>query len=78
MSAVMPTPLSFICLCLAHASRMKLLKQRFEEIMNFWVPVIFGTFKLLVLGTGMFLAIKSHYDGEKKEKKEKEEEIKAR
>lgn len=45
---------------------MKLLKQRFEEIMNFWVPVVFGTFKLLVLGTGMFLAIKSHYDGEKK------------
>lgn len=45
----------------------------FEEMMNFWVPVIFGTFKLLVLGTGMFLAIKSHYDGEKKEKKEKAE-----
>lgn len=59
---------------------MKLLKQPFEEIMNFWVPVVFGTFKLLVLGTGMFLAIKSHYDGEKKEKKEKEEkeEMKAR
>ena len=56
---------------------MKLLTQRFEEIMNFWVPVVFGTFKLLVLGTGMFLAIKSHYDGEKKEKKEKDEETKA-
>jgi hypothetical protein len=56
---------------------MKLLQQPFEEIMNFWVPVVFGTFKLLVLGTGMFLAIKSHYDGEKKEKKEKEE-MKAR
>jgi hypothetical protein len=26
-----------------------------------------------VLGTGMFLAIKSHYDGEKKEKEEKKE-----
>jgi len=34
--------------------------------MNFWVPVVFGTFKILVLGTGMFFAIKSHYDGEKK------------
>lgn len=46
--------------------------------MNFWVPVIFGTFKILVLGTGMFLAIKSHRDGEKKDKekmaKEKEKE----
>ncbi len=39
--------------------------------MNFWVPVVFGTFKLLVLGTGMFLAIKSHYDGAKKEKEMK-------
>lgn len=46
--------------------------------MNFWVPVIFGTFKLVVLGTGMFFAIKSHYDGEKKEKaKAKEQEMKA-
>lgn len=42
--------------------------------MNFWVPVVFGTFKILVLGTGMFFAIKSHYDGEKKEKKAKEKE----
>lgn len=48
---------------------MKLLKQRFEEMMNFWVPVVFGTFKLLVLGTGMFFAIKSHYDGEKRIKR---------
>lgn len=49
--------------------------------MNFWVPVIFGTFKILVLGTGMFLAIKSHRDGEKKDKekmlKEKEKEMEA-
>ena len=36
--------------------------------MNFWVPVVFGTFKLLVLGTGMFLAIKSHRDGAKKDR----------
>lgn len=52
---------------------MKLLTQRFEEMMNFWVPVVFGTFKLVVLGTGMFLAIKSHYDGEKKDKAKKKE-----
>lgn len=57
---------------------MKLLKQRFEEMMNFWVPVVLGTFKVLVLCTGMFFAIKSHYDGAKKEKEEeKEKEMKA-
>ena len=27
-----------------------------------WVPIVFATFKLLVLGTGMFFAIKWHYD----------------
>lgn len=54
---------------------MKLLKQRFFEVMmDFWVPVVFGTFKLLALGTFMVLAIKSHYDGAKKEK-EKEKEL---
>lgn len=56
---------------------MKLPKQHIEEMMNFWVPVVLGTFKVLVLGTGMFFAIKSHYDGEKKEKKAKDEETKA-
>ena len=29
-----------------------------------WVPVVFITFKVLVLGTGMFFAIKWHYDQE--------------
>lgn len=52
---------------------MKLRKQHFEEMMNFWVPVVLGTFKVLVLGTFMFLAIKSHYDGAKKEKEKKKE-----
>ncbi|MEN4919331.1 hypothetical protein ABE485_11705 [Achromobacter spanius] len=52
---------------------MKLLEQRFEEMMNFWVPVVLGAFKVLVLGTFMFLAIKSHYDGAKKEKEKKKE-----
>jgi len=33
-----------------------------------WIPVFFITFKVLVLGTAMFFAIKSHRDGEKKEK----------
>ncbi|WP_244490480.1 hypothetical protein [Rhizobium sp. Root708] len=27
-----------------------------------WVPVVFVTFKVLVLGTGMYFAIKWHYD----------------
>lgn len=31
-----------------------------------WVPVVFITFKALVFGTGMFFAIKWHYDQGKK------------
>ena len=32
-----------------------------------WIPIVLVTFKVLVLGTGMFFAIKWHYDqGEKK------------
>ena len=27
-----------------------------------WVPIVFVTFKVLALGTAMFLAIKWHYD----------------
>ena len=27
-----------------------------------WIPVVLVTFKVLVLGTGMFFAIKWHYD----------------
>jgi uncharacterized protein YqhQ len=38
-----------------------------------WIPLVFVMFKALVLGTGMFFAIKWHYDQGKKEKdKEKE------
>ena len=38
-----------------------------------WIPVVFVTFKFLVLGTGMFFAIKWHYDqGKKETEKEKE------
>jgi hypothetical protein len=32
-----------------------------------WIPVVFVTFKFLVLGTGMFFAVKWHYDQGKKE-----------
>lgn len=32
-----------------------------------WIPVVLVTFKFLVLGTGMFYAIKWHYDQGKKE-----------
>jgi hypothetical protein len=31
-----------------------------------WIPLVFVTFKFLVLGTGMFFAIKWHYDQGKK------------
>jgi len=35
-----------------------------------WIPLVFVTFKFLVLGTGMFYAIKWHYDqGKKNEEK---------
>ncbi len=33
-----------------------------------WVPILLGTFKLAVFGTGMFFAIKWHYDQGKKKK----------
>jgi hypothetical protein len=33
-----------------------------------WIPIVFGTFKALVLVTGMFFAIKWHYDQGKKGK----------
>lgn len=36
-----------------------------------WIPTVFVTFKLLVLGTGMFFAVKWHYDQEMKKGKEK-------
>ena len=33
-----------------------------------WIPIVFVTFKALVLGVGMFFAIKWHYDQGKKGK----------
>jgi uncharacterized protein YqhQ len=41
-----------------------------------WIPIVFVAFKVLVLGTGMFFAIKWHYDQGKKEK-DKEKEMRA-
>lgn len=35
-----------------------------------WVPILLGTFKLVVFGTGMFFAIKWHYDQGKKKAEE--------
>ena len=32
-----------------------------------WIPIVFFAFKFVVLGTGMFFAIKWHYDQGKKE-----------
>ncbi|WP_194712600.1 hypothetical protein [Noviherbaspirillum soli] len=37
-----------------------------------WIPIVLVTFKVLVLGTGMFFAVKWHYDqGKKGKEKEK-------
>ncbi len=33
-----------------------------------WIPIVLVTFKVLVLGTGMFFAVKWHYDQGKKGK----------
>ena len=33
-----------------------------------WFPIVAGTFKVLALGTGMFFAVKWHYDQGKKGK----------
>jgi hypothetical protein len=38
-----------------------------------WFPIVGGTFKVLALGTGMFFAIKWHYDQGKKGKEMKNE-----
>lgn len=39
-----------------------------------WVPIGLVAFKAIVFGTGMFFAIKWHYDKERAEKQKKEEE----
>ena len=38
-----------------------------------WIPIVLVTFKVLVIGIGMFFAVKWHYDqGRKEQDKEKE------
>lgn len=39
-----------------------------------WVPIVFGIFKLGVLGVCMHFAIKWHYDKDKEEAQRKKEE----
>jgi uncharacterized membrane protein len=46
--------------------------QRIEDIMD-WILLFFVAFKLIVLGTAGFFAIKSHYDGERQEQEEERE-----
>jgi hypothetical protein len=46
-----------------NVSRHRLETQKME-----WIPVVFVTFKALVLGIGMFFAVKWHYDQGKKGK----------
>jgi len=38
-----------------------------------WIPIVFVTFKVLVLATGMFFAIKWHYDQGKKDEDSRKE-----
>ena len=38
---------------------------KYKEMLD-WIPIAFITFKVVVFGTGMFLAIKWHYDQGKK------------
>jgi len=38
-----------------------------------WFPVVFYTFKFLVLGIGMYFAVKWHYDQGKKAKAQQDE-----
>jgi hypothetical protein len=43
-----------------------------------WIPIVLVTFKVLVLGTGMYYAIKWHYDqGKKKKEIGKQDEMRA-
>lgn len=38
-----------------------------------WFPIVFIVFKVVVLGTGMFFAIKWHHDQAKKDAQEKKD-----
>ncbi|MFL6709039.1 MAG: hypothetical protein ACJ8HI_12620 [Massilia sp.] len=55
---------------MAHDHVGQMLSSNRQEIrkMMEWIPVVLVTFKLIVLATGMFFAIKWHYDQGKKDK----------
>ena len=38
-----------------------------------WGPICLGAFKLTVLGATVFLSLKSHRDGEREQKRQREE-----
>lgn len=52
---------------LRHASPCQAKGLEISDMFH-WVPIIFLVFKLAVFGTGMFFAIKWHYDQDKKKK----------
>jgi heme/copper-type cytochrome/quinol oxidase subunit 2 len=55
----------------SHAVQFQVIAWKYK--MMDWIPVVFVTFKVLVLGTGMFFAVKWHYDQGKKEKEKRME-----
>jgi heme/copper-type cytochrome/quinol oxidase subunit 2 len=54
---------------------MQIVSSNSLEILKImdWIPIVFITVKVLVLGTGMIFAIKWHYDQGKKEKEKQKE-----
>lgn len=61
----------FCVQCIGTCSNLRSIESsnnlELPKIMD-WIPIVFVTFKILVLGTGMFFAIKWHYDQGKKGK----------
>lgn len=54
-----------------HIGRRQFLARK--QPMYDWFPIVFIVFKVVVLGVGMFFAIKWHHDQAKKDAREKEE-----
>lgn len=52
----------FLVVC-PHDSNRREIRKKMD-----WIPVVLVTFKVLVLATGMFFAVKWHYDQGKKGK----------
>jgi len=56
------------------ASRPVVSSAGLDEIeMYDWFPIVFIVFKVVVLGTGMFFAIKWHHDQAKKDEQDKKD-----